>query len=284
MPYVEDMIDRPTICSNDGLCTDNVEDTVVAGDMMPADAFLVGEMITGMLDETATDYLPGDLYSVDAETSELVLPSYAYIDLSDCIACVLINPAPPEYDPITGLLLPPPPGAQTYEYIAVMEPGTVYVFGCNDPMDQLILPDPELLQPVLSQVAIVSECRIKGQAGMRLEGVSLASSAVGNGSKPYNKATIQFQAGTYFGAQDDCAPGGGVRIYSGASVRISAGAAINGMQIVARGNVDLTANETANGLVIEAGHNIRMTANADVGMGCLGGVDGIFVWRYRLVH
>jgi hypothetical protein len=256
---------------------------VVAGDMMPTDAFLIGEMITGMLDPTATDYLSDDLYSVDAETSELVLPSYATIDLSDCNACVLINPAPVEYDPITGLPLPPVPGSSTYEYIEVMEPGTVYVFGCNDPMDQLILPSPDL-QPVLQRVAVISECRIMGQSNMRLEGVSLASSAVGGGSKPYNKATIQFPAGTYFGAQDNCAPGGGVRIYSAASVRISAGAAINGMQIVARGNVDLTANETANGLVIEAGHNIRMTANADIGMGCLGGVDGIFAWRYRLVR
>ena len=26
-----------------------------------------------------------------------------------------------------------------------------------------------------------------------------------------------------------------------------------------------------------------LTANANVGTGCLGGVDGIFTWRYRLV-
>ncbi len=165
-----------------------------------------------------------------------------------------------------------------------MEPGTVYVFGCNDPMDQLILPDPELLQPVLSQVAVISECRIKGQAGMRLEGVSLASSAVGGGDKPYNKATISFPAGTYFGRQDNCAPGGGVRIYSAASVRVTAGAAIMGVQIVARGDVEFSANQTIDGLSIQAGQNIRMTANADLGIGCLGGVDGVFASRYRLVR
>jgi hypothetical protein len=45
----------------------------------------------------------------------------------------------------------------------------------------------------------------------------------------------------------------------------------------------LTANETTNGLSVMAGHNIRLTANADLGTGCLGGVDGVFVWRYRLV-
>jgi hypothetical protein len=256
---------------------------VVAGDMMPADAFLVDGTIAGMLDPTATDYLSDDLYSVDAETSELVLPSYAYIDLSECIACVLINPAPVEYDPITGEEIPPVPGSSTYEYSAVMDAGTVYVFGCDNPMDQLILPSPDL-QPVLLNVAVVSECRIKGQSNMYLQGVTLASSAIGGGKKPYNKVTIQFQAGTRFGLQDNCAPGGGVRIYSASSVKISAGASIDGMQIVAQGDVDLTANETMNGISIQAGHNIRLTANADVGIGCIGGVDGVFVWRYRLVR
>jgi hypothetical protein len=241
-------------------------------------------MIAGMLDETATDYLPGDLYSVDAVTSEVLLPSYAYIDLSNCDACVVINPEPIDYDAITGLPLPSVPGTLTYEYIEVMAPGTVYVIKCDDPMDQLILPDPKLLQPVLLNVAVISECRIRGQSGMRLEGVSLASSAVGSGSKPYDKATIHFPAGTHFGAPDNCAPGGGVRIYSGASVRITAGASVMGMQIVARGDVEFSANQTIDGLSIQAGQNIRMTANADVGLGCLGGVDGVFASHYRLVR
>jgi hypothetical protein len=278
MPYLEDMVDRPTICSNDGLCEEGV---LIAGDMMPTDAFLVDEAITGMLDPTATDtdYLPGDLYSVDAETSELVLPYYDYIDLSNCEACVLVPPKA-EFDPITGEKLPP--GSKTYEYTEVMEPGTVYVIGCSNPMDQLILPDPEL-QPVLLNVAVISECRIKGQSDMRLEGVLLASSAVGNGKKRYEKTNIHFPAGTRFGLQDNCAPGGGVRIYSGGSVHISAGASIDGMQIVARGDVELTANETIDGISIQAGQNIRLTANANLGTGCLGGVDGVFAWRYRLV-
>jgi hypothetical protein len=250
---------------------------------MPADAFLVGEMITGMLDETATDYLPGDLYSVDAVTSELVFPTYTYIDLdniSTCDACVPV-PGKLEFDS-DGVPLPPG-RTTTYEYTAVMAPNTVYVIGCNDPMDQLILPSPDL-QPVLSQVAVISECRIKGQSDMRLEGVTLASSAVGSGKKPLNKTTLHFPAGTYFGAQDSCAPGGGVRLYAASSVKITAGASIDGMQIVAQGDVEMTANETINGLSVVAGHNIRLTANADIGTGCVGGIDGVFAWRYRLVR
>ena len=165
-----------------------------------------------------------------------------------------------------------------------MEPGTVYVIGCDDAMDQLILPSPDL-QPngVLLNVAVISECRIKGQSNMRLEGVTLASSAVGGGKKPLNKNTLSFPAGTHFGAQDNCAPGGGVRLYAASSIRISAGASIDGMQIVAGYDVEMTANETINGLSVVAGHNIRLTANADVGTGCLGGLDGVYVWRYRLV-
>jgi len=278
MPYLEDMIDRPTICSNDGLCEEGV---LIAGDLMPTEAFLVDQAIAGMLDPTATDidYLPDDLYSVNLETSELVPPNYVYIDLSNCDACVS---APPEveFDPITGEKFPP--GTDTYEYTGVMKPGTVYVISCSNPMNQLLLPSPDL-QPVLQGVAIISECRIKGQEGMRLEGVLLATSTVGKGKKRYGKTAIHFPSGTRFGAQDNCAPGGGVRIYTGGSVFISAGASIDGMQIVARGDVEMTANETINGLSIQAGHNIRLTANADIGTGCLGGVDGVFAWRYRLV-
>ncbi len=278
MPYLEDMIDRPTVCSNDGLCEESV---LIAGDMMPTDAFLVDQAITGMLDPTATDtdYLSGDLYSVDADTLELVPPNYTYIDLSNCDACEPV-PGKIEFD-FDGT--PLPPGRTTaYEYIEVMAENTVYVIGCDDPMDQLMLPSPDL-QPVLLGVAVISECRIKGQSNMRLEGVTLASSAVGGGSKPYNMATLHFPAGTYFGAQDNCAPGGGVRLYAASSVNITAGASIDGMQIVARGDVELTANETINGLTVEAGQNVRLTANADIGTGCLGGLDGVFVWRYRLV-
>jgi Flp pilus assembly protein TadG len=278
MSDLDDMIDRPTICSNDGLCQ---EGRLVEGDIMPSDAFLVDQMVAGMLDPAATDYLSEDMYSVDAETSELELPDYEYIDLSDCDACVAIPPKV-EFDPITGEKLPLG-RTTTYEYTAVMEPGTVYAISCDDPMDQLILPKPDL-QPVLQQVTVISECRIKGQSNMRLEGVSLASSAIGGGSKPFSKATIQFPSGTHFGKQDNCAPGGGVRIYSAASVHITAGATIDGMQIVARGDVELTANETANGITIEAGHNIKFTANADIGTGCLGGIDGVFAWHYRLVR
>jgi hypothetical protein len=278
MPDTNDMIGRSTICSNVGLCEEGV---VVAGDMMPMEAFLIDEAITGMLDPTSTDtdYLSGDLYSVNAETSEIVYPDYEYIDLSNCDACVKIPPKA-EFDPITGEKIPP--GADNYEYVGVMEPGTVYVIACHNPMDQLILPSPDL-QPVLLNVAVVSECRLKGQSNMNLQGVTLASSAVGNGSKRFNKTNIAFAAGTRFGAPDNCAPGGGVRIYSGASVKITAGASIDGMHIVARGDVELTANETMNGISIEAGQNIRFTANADIGTGCVGGIDGVFAWRYRLV-
>jgi len=277
MPYLEDMIDRPTICSNDGLCEPGV---LIAGDIMPMEAFLVDEAIAGMLDPTATDtdYLPGDLYSVDAETSELVSPNYEYIDLSDCDACVLIPPKA-EFDPITGELLR---GTKTYEYTEVMDAGTVYVISCRNPLDQLILPDPEL-QPVLLNVAVISECRIKGQSDMYLQGVLLASAAVGDGKKRYNKTNIHFPSGTRFGLQDSCAPGGGVRIYSGASVHITAGASIDGMQIIARGDIEMTANETINGLKMVAGQDITLTANANVGTGCVGGVEGVFAWRYRLV-
>lgn len=280
MPDLDELTGRPTVCSNDGLCEQNV---LVAGDMFPKDAFVVDKTIAGMLDPTEVDYLPDDLNTVDPDTANILPPAYEYIDLSDCAQCVEVPP-PVEYDPITGDPLPPDPIAtRTYEYTAVMNPNTVYAISCNDAMDQLILPDPTI-QPVLLNVAVVSECRLKGPSNMQLEGVALASSAVGGGSKPYDKATIHFSAGTTFGRQDNCLPGGGVAIYSGASVHIAASGTIDGMRIVARGDVKMTANQTANGLVVEAGNNIQLTANADIGTGCSGGVGGLVEYHYRLVQ
>jgi len=269
MPDANDMIDRPTICSNEGLCQPGV---VTEGDIMPADAFAVYDTIAAMLDPTATDYLPADMYSVDADTLELVMPTYVNIDFNDidtCPACVLIPSAGSD---------------KTYEYSAVMAPGTVYVVTCTNPMDMLILPDP-LVQPVLSNVAILSACRIKGQSNMIIEGSVLASSAVGNGSKPYQKATISFPSGVQFGRLDGCAPGGGVGIFSGASVHISAAGRIDGLQIVARGDIELAAGQTADDVTLEAGHNIKFTANADLGTLCPPlAPDAFFVSHYRLVR
>jgi len=280
MSDLNDMIDRPTICSNDGLCEPGV---VVEGDMMPSDAFLVGDAILAMQGPSAADYLPEELYVVDLDKEQILPPASVHIDLSNCDACDKVQ-APMEFDPVTGLPLPPNPnGSDTYEYVEVMEPNTVYVFSCDDPMDQLVLPDPDL-QPVLQQVAVISECRIMGHADMELVSVTLASSAVGEGAKPYDKATIQFPADVKFGADDDCAPGGGVQIYSAASVRISASAEINELRIVARGDVELTANEEADGINIQAGEDIRFTANANIGTRCSGTMQGAFAAHYRLVR
>jgi len=213
-----------------------------------------------------------------------VMPSYTYIDLDDisntCDACV---PVPGKIEKDSNGDPLPPGRIKTYEYSAVMAPGTVYVIYCDDPTDQLILPSPDL-QETLKNVAIISECRIKGQSNMRLEGVTLVSSAVGDGNKPYDMTTIHFPAGTYLGKQDGCAPGGGVRIYTAASVRITAGAAIMGVQIVARGDVEFSASQNIDGLSIQAGEDIRMTANTNIGTGCLGGIDGVFAYHYRLVR
>jgi hypothetical protein len=165
--------------------------------------------------------------------------------------------------------------------------GTVYVISCDGAMDQLILPSPDLYPEdgTLRNVAIISECRIKGQSNMRLEGVTLASSAIGNSPKrPYDKTTIHLLSGTYLGRQDECAPGGGVNIYAASSVQLTSSAAIMGVQIIARGDVALSANESVDGLTIQAGQDISMTANGAFGMGCGNDGDDVLAWRWRLVY
>ncbi len=63
----------------------------------------------------------------------------------------------------------------------------------------------------------------------------------GAGGPGIENANIVFGAGVNLGTADNCQPGGGVQIFSNASVHFSSSMLINGLQIVAAGDVDLGA-------------------------------------------
>jgi Flp pilus assembly protein TadG len=136
----------------------------------------------------------------------------------------------------------------------------------------------------LSNVVIVMECSLIISPDTTLNNVVLASYRVGNGQNPLDLANISVAAGVQLGTPDNCQPGGGVQIFSTASVKIASSATINGLQIVAAGDIELGAQDYGiNGISAQAGGDITLTSNNAFGL-CSGGApDTFLVPYYRLV-
>jgi hypothetical protein len=114
--------------------------------------------------------------------------------------------------------------------------------------------------------------------------VVLGSTALGNGSKPLDNANINFSANVSLGLPDNCTPGGGVQLFSSASIHFSSSMTINGLQAVAAGDVELGARDSGiNGINVQTGQDITLTSNNAFGL-CAGGAPDLFtVPYYRLV-
>ncbi len=173
--------------------------------------------------------------------------------------------------------------------------GQVYHIECA-PNQRVSIPN----NTILDQVAIVSDCRIGVGSNVQMSDVVLASLSGGNngassevGGNPHSghgaagveSANISFAANSVLGADDNCAPGGGVQIFTNASVSFSSGTTYNGVQIVAAGDVNLGARiQGINGINVQAGHDITMTSNNAAGL-CTGGAPQLLtVNYYRLVY
>jgi hypothetical protein len=179
--------------------------------------------------------------------------------------------------------------------------GNVYHIQCS-PMQQVGIPQ----GAVLTGMVIVSDCQILVGANVMMSDVVLASLSTGNpggnddngnaggngqggtvsgaGGAGVEFANIVFASGVYLGLPDNCQPGGGVQIFSNASVHFSSSTAYNGVQIVVAGDVDLGAQEKGiNGINVQAGGDITMTSNNMFGI-CSGGAPNLLtVNYYRLV-
>ncbi len=107
----------------------------------------------------------------------------------------------------------------------------------------------------------------------------------GHGGAGIENANINFASNVILGAADNFQPGGGVQIFSSASVHFSSTTAYNGVQIVAAGDVDLGARDMGvNGINVQAGGDITLTSNNMFGL-CSGGAPNLqTVAYYRLVR
>jgi hypothetical protein len=187
---------------------------------------------------------------------------------------------------------------ENYDFSDV-QPGRVYHIECADNKN-IGIPN----NTVLDRIVIVAECQIGIGSGAVLTDVVLASTAqapggVNNGGDTNNggggansghggagveNANINASSNVILGADDDCQPGGGVQIFSTASVHFSSTTTYNGVQIVVAGDIDLGArDEGINGINAQAGGDITLTSNNRFGL-CSGGAPDLFtVNYYRLV-
>jgi len=134
---------------------------------------------------------------------------------------------------------------------------------------------------VISNVVLISDCGIELGANSTIINSVLGSRSGGGNSGP-TKSIISAPAGAQIGQPDNCAPGGGVQMFSNASMHFASTTSFDGVQIVAAENVQLGARDLGvNGISIQAGGDIDMTANNEFGL-CQGGVPQLarfFYWR-----
>ena len=158
--------------------------------------------------------------------------------------------------------------------------GRIYYIDCRGQPTVTVPPG-----TTLRNVAIVIECNLHFGANVTLENVVLASEKIGNGQDPLNHTNISFSASAQIGKDDNCDEGGGVQIYSPASVQISSSAIIDGLQIVTGGDIQLGAQDFGiNGISAQAGGDITMSSSNIFGL-CSGGAPQLFtVGYYHLVR
>jgi hypothetical protein len=86
------------------------------------------------------------------------------------------------------------------------------------------------------------------------------------------------------GTPDNCAEGGGVQLFSNATIHTAASTGIDGVQMIAAGDIELGARDLGiNGISAQAGGTITLTSNNQFGL-CSGGAPNLFtVDYYRLV-
>jgi hypothetical protein len=251
MPDFEGLPNRANLCDqNAGLC-----DATTEGDLWPKDSDIVGQIVAGLADTASGYVMPDFMYPVDAN-GDLVI------------------------DPLTGF--PAGPGDPVIitgaeNYAGTYDPYTVYDMRCSQANKQIDLPT----DTTISNVVIVSNCRIHSSSGLKLQDVVLASSYVGP------KASIHIAANSTLGDARFCDPassGGGVEIYTPGDVHIAAQGEWYGLRIVSGRDVKITSrNAGINGISVQAKNNIDLGSVNDFGL-CPGSPGWNFTPQYRLVQ
>jgi hypothetical protein len=167
--------------------------------------------------------------------------------------------------------------------LADAEYGHIYFIECA-PNKNVSIPS----HSVIDGVVIIAECEIKINAGATITNSVLGSLSGGNPGQGVgggvSSANIGVAANVQLGAPDNCSDGGGVQLFSNATIHTAASTGIDGVQMVAAGDIELGARDLGiNGISAQAGGTITLTSNNQFGL-CSGGAPDLFtVDYYRLV-
>ena len=161
--------------------------------------------------------------------------------------------------------------------LGTAQPGRIYHVQCK-PNKNARIPN----NAMIVNVVIIAECQVSIGSGASIFNSTIGSRSGGNGN--ITKADVGIAANVQLGAPDDCAPGGGVQLFSNATIHTASSTRINGVQMVAAGDIELGAQDQGiNGISAQAGGNIKLTSNNQFGL-CSGGAPNLFtVNYYRLV-
>jgi Flp pilus assembly protein TadG len=140
---------------------------------------------------------------------------------------------------------------------------------------------------LLDKIVLIADCQITIGANSTVTDSFIASRSgpiTGNGNLNKGDANVATAAGVQLGVPDNCTLGGGVQIFSNASMSFSSATSFDGVQLVAAGDISLGARDMGiNGISAQAGGSIFLTSNNMFGL-CSGGAPGQFtVPYYRLV-
>jgi hypothetical protein len=161
--------------------------------------------------------------------------------------------------------------------LSTAQPGRIYHVICQ-PNKVARIPN----NSVVLNVVIIAECEVHIGSGAKIFNSVLGSRSGGNGT--ISKANIVAAADVQLGLPDNCAPGGGVQLFSNATIHTASSTSIDGVQMVATGDIELGARDMGiNGISAQAGGTITLTSNNAFGL-CSGGAPNLFtVPYYRLV-
>jgi len=156
-------------------------------------------------------------------------------------------------------------------------PGRIYHVQCA-PNKNVQIP----ANSTVAQVVIIAECEVHIGAWATVIDAVIGSRSGGNGKT--DKANVTAAANVQLGQPDNCAVGGGVQIFSNATIHTAASTKIDGVQMVAVGDIELGAQDYGiNGISAQSGNTISLTSNNLFGL-CSGNAPNLFtVPYYRLV-
>ena len=147
--------------------------------------------------------------------------------------------------------------------------GAVNNINCTRSGGRISIPNSELIE----NVVIVTNCQIELGSNARIESSVVATTSTASTS-------VTGASGSTFGADDDCAPGGGAQVITLGGMRFPSGLGIFGSQLLAQSDVEFAARaDGIQGASIVAGGEIDATSNSTMAL-CNTGMEGNFEIPY----